>query len=98
VKVKIAGTVFPDNGANKLKADKIAIKINQVNNVNVNFDNLFNGDPTLSQVGHKFFKENSEFIFQEIRHDLEANLEKYFLNLINEMMSSTTYDELFPDT
>jgi Haemolymph juvenile hormone binding protein (JHBP) len=93
--VKIAGSVNPTT--NILKADKFDIKINQVNNVKVNFDNLFNGDPTLSQVGHRFFKENSEFIFQEIRHDLETNLEKYFLKVVNDMISKTTYDELFPD-
>lgn len=62
-----------------------------------NLKNLFNGDPTLSEIGNQFVNENSELFLGEIIPGLEKSLSKTFLDIANGILKDVTFDEMFPD-
>lgn len=59
-------------------------------------DNLFNGDPILSQVANDLINDSQDLYLQEIVPGLEKALSKKFLTIANRILANTTYDELFP--
>lgn len=62
----------------------------------VRLENLFNNDPVLGQVGNQIINENLGFFTNEIIPGLEKGLSKKFTDIANSLLSSTTYDEMFP--
>lgn len=62
------------------------------------FQNSFEGDPTLGQIGNRFINENSELFLSEIIPGLENNLAAIFTSTANEIVSKASYDEMFPNT
>lgn len=76
---------------------QLDVKI-QVGKSTFQLDNLFNGDPVLSQVGNAFVNENSDLFVSEMIPGLEKSLSKSFLDMVNVIMKDVTFDEVFPDT
>lgn len=95
--VRLRGKRLNRNGAEYVTFSQLDIKV-QVGKAQFQLDNLFNGDPVLSQVGNAFVNENSELFVSEMTPGLEKSLSKSFLDMVNIIMKDVTYDELFPDT
>jgi len=95
--VRLRGQRVNRNGVEYVAFNQLDVKI-QVGKSKFNLDNLFNGDPVLSQVGNAFINENSELFINEMIPGLEKSLSKSFLEMVNVIMKDVTFDELFPDT
>lgn len=70
----------------------------EVGKAKLKLDNLFNGDPVLSQVGNAFINENTDVFVSELIPGLEKSLSKSFLEIVNVIMTDVTFDELFPES
>jgi len=95
--VRLRGQKVDRNATEYVTFNQLDVKI-QVGKSKIHLDNLFNGDPVLSQVGNAFINENSETFINEIIPGLEKSLSKTFLEMVNVIMKDVTFDELFPDT
>ena len=95
--VRIRGSKIDRNGTTYVKFDQLDTKI-QIPKAKFHLKNLFNGDPTLSEVGNQFVNQNSELFLAEITPGLEKSLSKTFLDIVNVILKDVTFDEMFPDT
>lgn len=59
-------------------------------------DNLFNGDPLLTEVANSLINDNQDLYLREIVPGLEKGLSENFLIIANRILANTAYDELFP--
>lgn len=96
-RVKMQAKKYVKNGVTFMKFDKFNIKIQIGKNV-LSLKNLFNGDPTLGQIGNQIINENSELFLGEIIPGLEKNLAEIFQKTANEIVETASFDEMFPDT
>lgn len=95
--VRLRGERVDRNGVEYVTFNQLDVKI-EVGKSKLQLDNLFNGDPVLSQVGNAFVNENSDLFVSELIPGLEKSLSKSFLEIVNVIMKDVTFDELFPDT
>jgi hypothetical protein len=91
------GIKIPKDGKTLIKFEKFVFKI-QIGNSQLKLENLFNGDPTLGQLGNRFINENIELFLDDIIPGLENNLAEFFTNIANDIVSKSTFEELFPET
>lgn len=96
-RIKIRGNKYQKNGQTYLKFEKFNVKA-QVADGTFDLQNLFNGDPVLGQVGNQFINENSRLFLDEILPGLEKTLADTFTDIANQILTESTFDELFPDT
>lgn len=96
-RVRMRANKFVKDGQTYMKFEKFQIKI-QIGKNLLHLDNLFNGDPTLGQIGNQFINDNSELFLSEILPGLENNLAAIFTSTANEVVEKASYDEMFPDT
>ena len=62
----------------------------------IELKNLFDNNPTLGLIGNGFISENSEYFVSEIIPSLEKNLSEIFTKAANEIIKSSSFDEMFP--
>lgn len=91
-----AREVMMPNGIKAVQFDRLNVKI-QIDDSKMHLDNLFNGDPVLGQVGNNFINENSALFLAEIIPGMEKSLSKTFTEVANSILSTTTYDDMFPE-
>ncbi|RZC41312.1 JHBP domain containing protein [Asbolus verrucosus] len=63
--------------------------------VTFHYDNLFNGDKTLTDNTNKVLNENWEAVFEDSKDDFAGIVEKIFLELINNFFSNVSVEEAF---
>lgn len=68
-----------------------------VGNARFHLENLFNGDPTLGQIGNTVINENANLFVDEMTPGIEKSLSKTFLEIANDILTDVTFDEMFPD-
>lgn len=95
--VRLRGQRVDRNGVEYVSFNQLDVSI-IIGKSKFQLDNLFNGDPVLSQVGNAFVNENSELFVSELIPGLEKSLSKSFLEIVNVIMKDVTFDELFPET
>lgn len=89
---------YLNNGVEFMKFDKFRIKIQPGFSRKIKLENLFQGNPTLEQIGNTFINENSEFFLSDIYPGVENSLSDLFTNVANQINAQASYDELFPNT
>lgn len=95
--IRLRGQRVDRNGSEYITFKQLDVKM-EVEKSKIHLDNLFNGDPVLSQVGNAFVNENSDLFISELIPGLEKSLSRSFLEMVNVIMTDVTFDELFPDT
>jgi len=95
-RVKMRATKYQKNGQTYMKFERFNLKI-QIGKNKLHLKNLFNGDPSLGQIGNQFINENSELFLNEIIPGLEKNLAEIFTKTANDIVANASFDEMFPD-
>lgn len=90
------GYLEPKDGQNFVRFKRIQVRIN-IPEAKFNLDNLFNGDPVLSQLGNRVVNENSEIFLAELVPGLETSLADKFTGIVNEILKDATYEDMFPE-
>uniref|UniRef100_A0A1A9WN59 Protein takeout n=1 Tax=Glossina brevipalpis TaxID=37001 RepID=A0A1A9WN59_9MUSC len=93
--VKLRGIRYFEDNVELAKFTKMTMRIN-INTFKMHLDNLFNGDPILSEVGNMIINDNQDLYLKEIIPGLQKALSQQFLETANMMLAYTTYDEMFP--
>ncbi|XP_070496902.1 protein takeout-like [Chironomus tepperi] len=83
------------NGIEVMRFDPIPIKFMQGNVLKLTMSNLFGGNKAIEEIILSFLLNNQEFIGDNVRHEIEANLSKIFTKIANDILESTTFDEMF---
>ncbi|XP_055682248.1 uncharacterized protein LOC129789452 [Lutzomyia longipalpis] len=94
--VKLRGNKVMEDGFERVKFHRLQAKI-KIEDQKIFLDNLFNGDPVLGQVGNQVINDNSKLFLSEIIPGLEKSLSKTFLDIANNILKNSTFDEMFPD-
>lgn len=94
-RVRLRGTPYQKNGQTYMKFERFQVKI-QVGSSKIHLDNLFNGDPTLGQVGNTFINDNIDLFLSEVQPGLENSLAETFTSVANDILQGATLDEIFP--
>lgn len=87
---------YKKDGKDYLKFDTFDLKI-QIAQHKLKLYNLFNGDKNLEKIGNQFINENSQLFINEIIPGLEKNLAEIFTKTANEIVSTASFDEMFPE-
>ncbi|XP_046669012.1 protein takeout-like isoform X1 [Homalodisca vitripennis] len=66
-----------------------------VGKATANFDNLFNGDKTLSKATNDFVNQNAQDIIEEIKPAVEAVVSMLIEDIGNKVLKTTPYKSLF---
>ncbi|XP_044752568.1 circadian clock-controlled protein daywake-like [Coccinella septempunctata] len=88
--------VKPDeNGIKRFKFTSFLFSIN-VGDYNIELDNLFNGDPTLSQAALDVLHQNKQEFIAASLPFINAKASEIFLEIANSITNTVDYDEIFP--
>ena len=63
----------------------------------INFENLFNGDKSLTENTNAFMNENWMVIFEEIKETLYKVFGEIVKNLLNNIFKRVPYAEMFDE-
>lgn len=94
--VRLTGRTINRDGQDYVKFEELTLKV-VVGKARFHLENLFNGDPTLGEVGNQFINENSKLFIDEMIPGFEKSLAKTFLDIANVVLEDVTFDEMFPD-
>lgn len=83
------------NGVDYVRFRKLQVRL-RVDDAKFQLDNLFNGDPTLGEIGNAVVNANVRLILDELTPTVEENLVDIFTELANNIMKDVTFDEMFP--
>jgi Haemolymph juvenile hormone binding protein (JHBP) len=95
-RVRMIAKKYQKGGETFLKFDLFNLKI-QIGKNRLSLKNLFNGDPSLGNIGNQFINENSELFLSEVIPGLEKNLAEIFTKTANEIVETASFDEMFPN-
>jgi len=94
-RVRLRGYKENINGVDYVRFRKLQVRL-RVDDAKFQLDNLFNGDPTLGEIGNAVVNANVRLILDELTPTVEENLIEIFTELANNIMKDVTYDEMFP--
>lgn len=83
------------NGKNIIQFEPLNVRIT-ISEQKLQFDNLFNNDPALGKVSNRIINDNLNLFTHDVIPELEKSLSKKFTEIANSILSTTTYDEMFP--
>lgn len=63
--------------------------------IRMQFENLFNGDPTLGTQMNVFLNENSQTIFDELKGPFNVKFSKIFKSIVNNIFDKFPLKDLF---
>lgn len=89
------GSRYIRDGVEYVKFHKMPMRVT-VDKMNLNLENLFNGDKVLGEVGNSIINDNQDLYLAEIIPGLEKGLSRKFLGIANQILETATYDEMFP--
>lgn len=87
---------YQKDGDTYLKVKKYIVKFTP-KHVNLQFDNLFNGDNVLGEQMNRFINENSDLLFKELQGPYEETFGLVFTKLSNDIFSRVPMSKLFPN-
>lgn len=94
-RVRLRGYKENVNGVDYVRFRKLQVRL-RVDDAKFQLDNLFNGDPTLGEIGNAVVNANVRLILDELTPTFEENLVTIFTDLANNILKDVTYDEMFP--
>lgn len=79
MKLSISGTRYIKDGEEYIRPDKADVRLKIVK-LHFHFNNLFNGDKTLGDLGNQLVNDNIDLFLADIEPSLQASLgeKKYF--------------------
>lgn len=95
VHLKISGSRYTKSGTDYLKVDSVKLEVKPTN-IRVRYDNLFNGQKELEQVGNDYINQNIDLIAKDITPKIERGMEKKILEVANQVFEKAPADEFFP--
>ncbi|KAK5638588.1 hypothetical protein RI129_012883 [Pyrocoelia pectoralis] len=90
----LIGEFTERNGKRYVEIEELKLKLDP-EKVEMDFKNLFNGDPNLGPQINTIMNENWRQIFNDVGHAYEAALGDIFKNIANRIFKRIPYDELF---
>lgn len=73
LKISLSGTAFNKNGQQYLRIDKAQVGV-KIISLKLNFENLFNGDRVLSDLGNTLVNQNIDMFIRDIEPALQKSL------------------------
>ncbi|XP_053965866.1 protein takeout [Anastrepha obliqua] len=93
--VKVVFEVTNVNDVDMIGVKELVVKI-RTGSGNIHLQNLFGNDKTLGDIINETINQNFELFTNEVIQPIERALEKKFSSVAGKILSSFTYDELFP--
>ena len=93
--VRLTGSTYQKGGADYVKIDEVKVDIKPAS-LKVRFDNLFNGQKDLEDVGNEVINQNIAVIQNDVIPQVERGIERKFLQIVNQVFSRATAAEFFP--
>ncbi|XP_055389247.1 protein takeout-like [Condylostylus longicornis] len=95
-KLKYDGTFVEKKGKKHGKVRKLVADL-KIGDLDIDFENLFNGNKQLSDNMNVFLNENWREIWNEVKKSAIGAFESVFRTLIDNTFSKLPYDELFSE-
>uniref|UniRef100_A0A8D8JSC3 Protein takeout n=2 Tax=Culex pipiens TaxID=7175 RepID=A0A8D8JSC3_CULPI len=95
VNFKIRYFLEPKDGKEYFKFHPIDLRF-KFDKAQFYLKNLFNGDPTLEQIGNQAINANPHILLEEVRPSMEAHLKKSLTAVANKVVENSTEQELLP--
>ncbi|XP_012275262.1 uncharacterized protein LOC105696952 [Orussus abietinus] len=86
---------FSKNDKVYLNFERMQVVI-RIGGASVYLSNLFGGDPILGPASNEILNANSALFLEEVKPVLETSLADLFTDVANKIVTTFTYDELFP--
>jgi len=87
--------INPRDRQEYIKADQILSRVKIVN-MRLHFDNLFNSDRTLGDLGNSLINQNIDMFVNDIEAVLQKSLSKQFLKSANQIMDKAPFNVFLP--
>jgi len=87
--------IYKKGNKNYLRFNKVEMDLD-IDNFDIALANLFNGDPTLSEVANRVIRENKGEIKNTLKPIVSRTVSKVLLEIANKVTSNHSYDDLFP--
>lgn len=94
--LKLAGSRYQRSGYSYIKFDSCKVEIRH-GGLTVHFDNLFNGQKGLEDVGNQVINQNINLLERDILPQIESAMEKKVLQAMNQVFERATEFEFFPN-
>jgi flagellar motor switch protein FliG len=75
LKIKLLGSKYDKNGVEYLKIDQTDVAV-KIGSMNFNFENLFNGDKVLGELGNRLVNENIDLFLNDVEPAVKNSLSK----------------------
>lgn len=95
VLVRLSGSTYVKNGDEYMRIDEVKVEIKPAS-VRVRFENLFNGQKQLEDVGNDVINQNIGLIMKDVLPEVERGMERKVLQIVNQVFSRATASEFFP--
>lgn len=93
--VKITGARYLKNGVEYIKVDDVKVEVKPAK-IRVRFENLFNGQKQLEEIGNDVINQNLDLITNAVIPKVEKSIEKKILKAANQVFEKASTAELFP--
>lgn len=94
--LKIFGSRYLKKGVEYLKLDKVQIEL-QPGKIQVHFDNLFNGNKALEDVGNQVLNDNIDLLREAFLPEFQAAIERKFFKVANQVFERAPLIDFFPN-
>lgn len=93
--LKLYGSRYLKNGVDFMKIDEVKLEV-KPGKVSVRFENLFNGNKGLEDIGNEVINQNIGQISSDVLPQIQRGLEKRLVISCNEVFAKASFDEFFP--
>lgn len=94
-KLKLTGSTYLKHGVEYIKIDAVNLNV-QPSQVQVRFENLFNGQKGLEEVANDVINQNIKTLQDAVLPEIERGIEKTFLKISNQFFGRFPKNEIFP--
>lgn len=83
------------NGVEYIKIDDVKLQVKPAS-IKVRYENLFNGQKALEDVGNEYINQNIDLISGDIIPQVEQGMERRILKVANQVFEKASAAEFFP--
>jgi len=94
LKLKVIGEKYIVDGAEYLKIVSGGISY-RPGKVKIYFDNLFNGDKALSDLGNRLVNDNIDLFINDIKPAIEQSISKKVVVIMNQIFDKKPFNSFF---
>ncbi|XP_069702793.1 protein takeout-like [Periplaneta americana] len=93
--INLESKIETKNGKGYWNVDKLVLVIKEMDNFQINFENLFNGDKALGDNTNKILNENWRDFWKELKPAFEETFGQVFLHLSRLIFSKVPLNDIF---